>query len=122
MKAMAHVAVIASVVALAGCSWDTGDPASAIHPSSQSSAPLTQPDGGAGSGGHSGGGDARDAGRNQDPGAFGASCTSGSDCESNVCFLGAKGGSCSLTCTSDSQCPPGEHGTQHCNPHGDCRY
>ena len=122
MNAMAHVAVIASVVALAGCSWDTSDPASAIHPSSQTSAPLTPPDAGAGSGSHSGGGDARDAGRNQDPVRSAPRAPRGRDCESNVCFLGAKGGSCSLICTSDTQCPAGEDGTQHCNPHGYCRY
>ncbi len=122
MKTVLHVAMFASAVALAGCSWDTGDPSTAVHPSGQSTAPLAANDGGAGSMNHSGGGDARDSGHNPDPGAFGASCSSGSDCESNVCFMGAKGGSCSLNCTSDSECPPGEDGTEHCNPHGYCRY
>ncbi|HEX8790329.1 MAG TPA: hypothetical protein VF765_05205 [Polyangiaceae bacterium] len=50
--------------------------------------------------------------------AYGASCTSGSDCDSNVCFSGGKGGFCSLSCTSDAQCPAGADGRQHCNPHG----
>ena len=118
----ARAAAVASVLVLAGCSWETGDPSTAIHPVAQSAASQAAPDSGAGSGSHSGGMDARDAGRNPDPGAFGASCTSGSDCESSVCFMGAKGGSCSLDCTSDSECPPGEDGTAHCNPHGYCRY
>lgn len=121
MTAMAQV-LAASVLLFAGCSWDTSDPATAVHPSAQTSTPLAAPDGDAGTGTHSGGADARDAGRNPDPGAFGAACTSGSDCESDVCFLGAKGGSCSLTCTSDSQCPPGADATEHCNPRGYCRY
>ncbi|MGO9712666.1 MAG: hypothetical protein ACLQBL_27640 [Polyangiaceae bacterium] len=37
-------------------------------------------------------------------------------------LLGGKGGFCSLSCTSDAECPPGADGTQHCNPHGYCRY
>jgi hypothetical protein len=118
---MRHVAVAASVLVLAGCNWDTGEPSTSSGPASQSSDPLATGDGG-GAQNHSGGADARDAGRNPDPGAFGASCTSGSDCESNVCFLGGKGGSCSLVCTSDTDCPPGADGTAHCNPHGYCRY
>jgi len=125
MKAMAHVAVVASVMILGGCSGGaspTPDPSPPNDPASQSTDPVTAGDGGGGTGNHSGGGDARDAGHNPDPGAFGASCTSGSDCESNVCFLGGKGGTCSLTCTSDTDCPAGADGTAHCNPHGYCRY
>jgi hypothetical protein len=119
MKAMAHVGVFALLM---GCSGGTG-PTPNPTPSSQSSqsADEVAADGG-GAQNHSGGADARDAGHNPDPGAFGSSCTSGSDCESNVCFLGGKGGECSLACTSDSECPPGADGTQHCNPRGYCRY
>jgi hypothetical protein len=70
-----------------------------------------------------GGQDARDAGHNPEAGAFGATCASGSDCASDTCYLGGKGGFCSLACTSDSQCPPGADGSApHCNPHGYCRY
>lgn len=70
LTAMAQVMLTSAVVVLAGCSWETGDPSTAIHPASQTSAPLAVPDGGAGSGSHSGGADHRDAGRNPDPGEF----------------------------------------------------
>ena len=105
---------------VAGCTWSTGDPPPTTNqPAGQSTANLAT-DGG--SQNHTGGMDARDAGHSPDPGAFGASCNADSDCESNVCFSGGKGGFCSLQCTSDAQCPPGADGSQHCNPHGDCRY
>jgi hypothetical protein len=114
--------VVASAAVLVRCSWSSVDPSPPSGPASQSSDPLAAHDGGGGAMNHTGGADARDAGRNPDPGEFGASCASGSDCESNVCFLGGKGGSCSLHCTGAPQCPPGADGTEHCNPRGYCRY
>jgi hypothetical protein len=120
MKALAYVVAAAL---LGGCSgdWSGAPPYGSTSPAaSQSSDETTGRDGGGAN--HAGGGSARDAGHNPDPGAFGASCTSGSECESNVCFEGGQGGRCSLACTSDSQCPSGEDGTRHCNPHGYCRY
>ena len=111
---MKRVAFVAVAMLVAGCSWETGPSEPAPSTGSQTSNLST--------GTHSGPQDARDAGHNPDPGAFGASCTSGSDCESHVCFSGGKGGFCSLSCTSDAQCPAGADGTQHCNPHGYCRY
>lgn len=119
---MTRVGVVAVAMLVAGCSSGAvGDPAPTTSEPEAAKSPLSA-EGGAGAGTHSGPMDARDAGHNPDPGAFGASCMSGSDCESNVCFSGGKGGFCSLSCTSDAQCPPGADGTQHCNPHGDCRY
>ncbi|HEY8091921.1 MAG TPA: hypothetical protein VIF09_28865 [Polyangiaceae bacterium] len=114
-----------AIALVAGCSGGASpapDPSPSGGPAGQAADPLATDDGGGGTGNHAGGGDARDAGHNPDPGAFGASCASGSDCESNVCFLGGKGGTCSLACTSDTDCPAGADGTQHCNPKGDCRY
>jgi hypothetical protein len=109
-----------SLTALTGCS--SADPMPQPSPSANQTAAEVSAEAGPGSGTHSSGMDARDAGHSPDPGAFGASCASGSDCESNVCFMGGKGGECSLNCTSDSECPPGADGTQHCNPRGYCRY
>ena len=120
---MKRFAVLAWLLVSAGCSSAPTPgpvPSPPSDPESQTSDVTAE--GGAGSGTHSGGGDARDAGFNSDPGAFGAACTAGSDCESNVCYSGGKGGFCSLTCTSDTQCPAGADGTQVCNPHGYCRY
>lgn len=119
---MMRAALVALMLVVAGCSSGAlGDPApTTSEPEATKS--ILSAEGGAGSGSHSGGMDARDAGRSPDPGAFGASCISGSDCGSNVCFSGGKGGFCSLNCTSDPQCPAGADGTQHCNPHGYCRY
>jgi hypothetical protein len=113
---------VALVLLLGGCSWSTGDTSPSSGPAGQTAQPIAARDGGGGAMNHSGGMDARDAGRNPDPGAFGASCTTGSDCESSLCFSGGKGGWCSLDCTSDAQCPAGADGTEHCNPHGYCRY
>jgi hypothetical protein len=122
VKSVAFAVVVAGSTALGACNWSTvEEPAPPNEPSGQSTAAVAVEAGG-GSQNHTGGMDARDAGHNPDPGAFGASCTSGADCESNVCFDGGKGGECSLACTADSQCPPGEDGTQHCNPRGYCRY
>jgi hypothetical protein len=107
---------------MVGCSSGPyGDPAPTTSEPEATKSSLSA-EGGGGGVNHAGPQDARDAGHNPDPGAFGASCTSGSDCESDVCFSGGKGGFCSLNCTSEAQCPAGADGTQHCNPHGYCRY
>lgn len=51
------------------------------------------------------------------------SCTGDAECESNVCFLDAKGGWCSLTCTAANAAqvcaPPAFNGI--CNNKGYCR-
>ena len=123
MKRVVCVVLVGWCAALAGCVWDsggTGDPAPTTSEPAGHSASNLSAEGGSQS--HTGGMDARDAGHNADPGAFGSSCTTGSDCESNVCFSGGKGGFCSLQCMSATQCPAGADGTQVCNPHGYCRY
>ena len=126
MKRVVHTVRFVVLLAVApsmvvGCSLESDPPVATPAPASASqTSELTTDGGGAGSG--SGGGSARDSGHNPDPGAFGAACASGSDCESNVCFEGGKGGTCSLACTRDSDCPPGADGTIDCNPHGYCRY
>lgn len=113
--------VAASALTLSGCDIETvSGPEPSPSPSGQG-AQTAGLSGGAQN--HSGGADARDAGRNPDAGAFGAACSSGTDCESNVCFVGAKGGSCSLTCAADADCPSGaDDAAPHCNPRGYCRY
>lgn len=120
-----RVAFVGALLLVTGCSSGPyGDPAPTT---TEPEAPKTSSvavEGGTGGGAmnHTGGMDARDASINPDPGVFGASCTSGSDCESKVCFDGGRGGFCSMNCSSDTQCPSGADGTQHCNPHGYCRY
>ena len=76
----------------------------------------------AGAGNGTGGQDARSTTSNPTPRAFGATCTTGADCDSGVCFAGGKGGFCSGKCTADTDCPQPSSGAPHCNPHGYCRY
>jgi hypothetical protein len=57
------------------------------------------------------------------PGAFGAVCTTNTDCASNVCFVGGLGSYCSMHCTTATaatDCPvPPTSGT--CNLQGYCK-
>ena len=124
MKHVAFVLTVAASLVLTACSG-TADPSPQPSPSNDpaSQAAGVSADGGPGSGTHSGGMDARDAGRSQEAGAFGALCMTGSDCASNVCFSGGKGGVCSLTCAGDTDCPLGwDDAGPHCNPRGYCQY
>ena len=95
MKGLLLIHVLASSSALAGCTWTTASDAVADRARSQRFRSLD------------GGRSARErhslrgtgcpgCGVNPEAGAFGAACTVGSDCETNVCYLGGKGGFCSL--------------------------
>jgi hypothetical protein len=98
----------------------------AVACSSSSTGSSGGADAGSGNGGtEAGGGDGdglHDAQLSFDSsaGEFGASCEGGSDCDSGVCFVGAKISFCSMYCDSGAQCPnPPTSGT--CNMLGYCK-
>lgn len=57
---------------------------------------------------------------NKIAGGFGTSCTSVIECDSGVCFVGGKGGFCTVKCAEDKDCAASSR-DPHCNPHGYCR-
>jgi hypothetical protein len=68
------------------------------------------------SGGFDAGGCAVDAG-----GAFGDTCSGDCDCIPGRCHeFGSIGQRCTMTCSSDDQCPEGSQG-RRCNNMGVCR-
>jgi hypothetical protein len=103
------------------CAGSSGDPPSA-PPATTASSQTTGAQASGGPQDHTGGQDARATTPNPTLGAFGASCDGGAACESSVCFVGGKGGFCSLECATDADCPQPSSGAPHCNPHGYCRY
>jgi hypothetical protein len=108
-----------------GCSSGSGDvetPPPSPPPTSETAGASNTPAGGTGAQNGTGGGDARPVVRNAMPRAFGASCATGADCDSNVCYAGGHGAFCSLACVVDASCPANATGTPHCNPHGYCQY
>ncbi len=111
------ILVTSAVLALAGCSSDDGKPS-------------TGPGSGTGTGGGQGTGESTSQAPTEtsatDPGAKKKNaegpCTSGTDCESGVCFVGGNQSYCSVKCTVDTAATAcAAPFTGSCNKQGYCK-